>query len=324
MRADRLLSILFLLQAHGRMTARDLAERLEVSDRTIARDMDALSIAGVPVYADRGRHGGWQLAEAYRSDLTGLTESELRSLVLATTPGVLADLGLGEAAERAIAKLLATVSEGRRREAESARRYLHVDPGGWRRTEEVAAALPLLDEALRTGRRIRMQYERWGEPTTVERLVDPLGLVAKGSVWYLVALVDDGLRTYRASRIRDVAILDEPAHRPQDFDLPEFWARSRAEFEERLPRYHAVLRLSPAALGKVTAGWWRFVRIVDQAEADPDGWTRCTIRADALEAARDLVAALGVDVEVIEPAELREQALAQARALVAAAARNES
>src|SRR5687768_16966131 len=135
MRADRLLSILLLLQSHGRLTARRLAERLEVSERTINRDMEALSIAGVPVYAERGRHGGWELAEAYRTDLTGLTESELRSLVLGSAPAVLAGLGLGEAADRALVKLLATLPESRRREAESARRYLHVDPGGWRRTE---------------------------------------------------------------------------------------------------------------------------------------------------------------------------------------------
>ena len=325
MRADRLLSILFLLQAHGRLSARELAARLEVSDRTIARDMEALSIAGVPVYAERGRSGGWQLTEDYRTDLTGLTEPELRSLVMATMPGVLADLGLGEAADRAVAKLLAALPDARRREAESARRYLHVDPGGWRRTEEVAPALPLLDEALRTGRRIRMRYERMfdaGGPT--ERTVDPLGLVAKGSVWYLVAGVADQVRTYRASRIHDVEILDDRASRPEDFDLAEFWGRSRQEFERKLPSFLAVIRLSPAALGKVRAGRWRYARILEESEPDPDGWTTCTLRTDGIEVAHDLVLGLGADADVLDPMDLRSAVLADARAMVGRAAGNDS
>src|SRR5688572_14934512 len=138
MRADRLLSILLLLQANGRMSAPALAERLEVSERTVHRDMEALGQAGVPVFAERGRNGGWALLDPYRTDLTGLTESELRSLVIASAPGVLADLGLGEAADRALIKLLSGLPEARRRAAESARGYLYIDPTGWRRPEEAA------------------------------------------------------------------------------------------------------------------------------------------------------------------------------------------
>lgn len=316
MRADRLLSILFLLQAHGRLSARDLADRLEVSDRTIGRDMEALSMAGVPVYAERGRNGGWQLTEAYRTDLTGLTEAELRSLALATTPGLLSDLGLGEAADRALAKLLSTLPTARRQAAESARRYLHVDPGGWRRTEEIAPALPILDEALRAGRRIRIVYERMYAESPSERTVDPFGLVAKGSVWYLVAGIDDQVRTYRASRIRDVEILDEPSVRPDDFDLAEFWGRSRAEFEAKLPTFDAVLRLSPAGLGKVRAGFWRFTKVIAEGQPGADGWTTCTVRADAIEVAHALVLGLGREVEVVAPAELREAVVVDAAAIL--------
>jgi predicted DNA-binding transcriptional regulator YafY len=325
MRADRLLSILFLLQAHGRLSARELAARLEVSDRTIARDMEALSIAGVPVYAERGRSGGWQLTEDYRTDLTGLTEPELRSLVMATMPGVLADLGLGEAADRAVAKLLSALPDARRREAESARRYLHVDPGGWRRTEQVAPELPTLDEALRTGRRIRMRYERMfdgGGPS--ERTVDPLGLVAKGSVWYLVAGVEGQVRTYRASRIHDVEILGDAAARPDGFDLAEFWGRSRQEFERKLPTFLAVVRLGPAALGKIKAGWWRYARILEESEPDLDGWATCTLRTDGIEVARDVVLGLGAEADVVDPAELRAAVLAAARAALGGARGNDS
>jgi predicted DNA-binding transcriptional regulator YafY len=325
MRADRLLSILFLLQAHGRLSARELAARLEVSDRTIARDMEALSIAGVPVYAERGRSGGWQLTEDYRTDLTGLTEPELRSLVMATMPGVLADLGLGEAADRAVAKLLSALPDARRREAEAARSYLHVDPGGWRRTEEVATALPLLDEALRRGRRIRMQYERMfdgGGPS--ERTVDPLGLVAKGSVWYLVAGIEAQVRTYRASRIHDVEILDDAAARPDGFDLAEFWGRSRQEFEQKLPSFLAVVRLAPAAHSRVRAGWWRYARILEESEPDANGWTTCTLRTDGLEVARDVVLGLGSEARVVDPPELRTAVLAAARAAIDGAGGNDS
>ncbi|MGH2476593.1 MAG: helix-turn-helix transcriptional regulator, partial [Candidatus Limnocylindrales bacterium] len=208
MRADRLLSILLLLQANGLLSARALAERLEVSERTVHRDMEALSMAGVPVYAQKGRRGGWALLDAYRTDLTGLTETELRSLVIASTPGVLADLGLGEAADRALIKLLAGLPEARRRAAESARGYLYIDPSGWRRPEEAAPYLATLELALRTGRQIAMTYERAFDRSVVERVANPLGLVAKGSVWYLAATVDGRARTYRASRIRDVTILD--------------------------------------------------------------------------------------------------------------------
>ncbi len=319
MRADRLLSILFLLQAHGRLSARDLAGRLEVSDRTIGRDMEALSMAGVPVYAERGRNGGWQLTEEYRSDLTGLTEPELRSLALATTPGLLSDLGLGEAADQALAKLLSTLPAARRQAAESARRYLHVDPRGWRRTEEVAPVLPTLDEALRTGRRIRMVYERMYAESQSERTVDPFGLVAKGSVWYLVAGIDDQVRTYRASRILDVEILDEAAARPDDFDLAEFWDRSRAEFEAKLPTFDAVLRLSPAGLGKVRAGFWRFTKVIAEERPDVDGWTTCTVRADAIEVAQAMALGLGREVEVLAPTELREAVLTDAAGILSRA-----
>ena len=315
MRADRLLSILLLLQAHGRLTARELAGRLEVSQRTISRDMDALTVAGVPVYAERGRSGGWRLTDDYRTDLTGLTGAELRSLVVATAPAVLADLGLGDAAERAFAKVLAGLPDGRRREAEAARAYLHVDPAGWRRTEDAAPALPVLDDALRLGRRVAMTYQRAFQEDVVEREVDPLGLVAKGAAWYLVAAVGDQVRTYRASRIQAARILDEPASRPPGFDLPSWWAGSRAELEARLPVWPAVVRIAPAAMPRARWGW-RFGRIEEELGVDDSGWVTCRLRFDSDEVAADAVLGLGPDVEVVEPAELRERVLESALALV--------
>lgn len=316
MRADRLLSILLLLQAHGRLPARALAERLEVSERTVHRDMESLSMAGVPVYAERGRHGGWSLTEAYRTDLTGLTEAELRSVVVATLPGVLADLGLGDAAERALLKLLAGLPEARRRTAEAARGYLHIDPSGWRRTEEAAPFLPTLDLALRTGRRVAIVYERAMDHSIVERSVDPMGLVVKGSVWYLVATVDGNGRTYRASRLRAVTILDEPVDRPPDFDLAAFWRDTQAEFRAALPSYHATIRYAPEAMSRVRLGW-RFAQLESEEPPDADGWITCHIRADSDSVAMECALGLGDQAEVVEPAELRDRVLAEAGRIVA-------
>jgi predicted DNA-binding transcriptional regulator YafY len=318
MRADRLLSILLLLQANGRMSAPALAERLEVSERTVHRDMEALGQAGVPVFAERGRNGGWALLDPYRTDLTGLTESELRSLVIASAPGVLADLGLGEAADRALIKLLSGLPEARRRAAESARGYLYIDPTGWRRPEEAAPFLPTIEIALRTGRRIAISYERAYDETVVDRIADPLGLVAKGAVWYLAALVDGNARTYRASRLRAVTILDEPAERPADFDLAAFWAQSSADFRAALPVHRVVLRVSPEAMSRVRMGW-RFASLESERE-EADGSITCTIRADSEDIAVECVLSLGGGADVIEPVEIRERAFQRARGLLEGAA----
>jgi predicted DNA-binding transcriptional regulator YafY len=313
MRADRLLTILLLLQANGLMSARALAARLEVSERTVHRDMDALSIAGVPVYAERGRRGGWALLDPYRTDLTGLTEAELRSLVLAAAPGMLADLGLGEAADRALVKLLAGLPEARRRAAESARGYLYVDPTGWRRPDEAAPFLPALELAVRTGRQIAIAYERAFDRSVVERVANPLGLVVKGSVWYLAATVEGQARTYRASRLRAVTILEAPLERPDTFDLATFWRGSSADFRAALPAHRAVLRVSANGMSRVRLGW-RFAALEAESEPDAEGRVTCTIRADSLDMAVECVLSLAGQAEIIEPLELRDRVGVAARA----------
>jgi predicted DNA-binding transcriptional regulator YafY len=229
---------------------------------------------------------------------------------------VLADLGLGEAADRALVKLLAGLPAARRREAEAARGYLHVDPTGWRRSADAAPLLPELERGLRLGRRMTVTYERAFEGGAVERVVDPLGLVAKGSTWYFVAAVGDQVRTYRASRVLDVAMLDEPAARPPGFDLATWWAGSRAEFEAKLPVYRASVRISPQTLPRARWGW-TFGRIEDEGAPDPDGWVSCRVRFDTLEVAVDAMLGLGVGAEVVEPLELRDRVIDTARQLVA-------
>src|SRR5215212_9732508 len=222
MRADRLLSILLLLQTHRRMTAGALAQRLEVSRRTVHRDMEALSMAGVPVYAERGAGGGWVLPDSFRTDLTGLTESEIQALFVSMPTRLLADLGLAQASDAALVKLLAALPSVARRDAEQVRQRIHVDGAGWHQSAETVPALATLQEAVWIDRRVRLNYRR-GDGSAVERVVDPLGLVAKGRLWYLVAGVDGEPRTYRISRVEAAEILDEPASRTPDFDLATFW-----------------------------------------------------------------------------------------------------
>ena len=195
MRADRLLSILLLLQTHGRLTAGILAARLEVSRRTVLRDMDALSAAGVPVYAQRGGGGGWSLLDSYRTDLTGLTELEAQALFAAAPAPALHDVGLGRAAEAALLKLLAALPAHQHLGAAHTRQRLYIDGVGWGPRTAAAPHLHTLQEAVWRDRKVRIRYERSDDlydprpPEVVERLADPLGLVAKGHAWYLVAAV---------------------------------------------------------------------------------------------------------------------------------------
>jgi predicted DNA-binding transcriptional regulator YafY len=226
MRADRLLSTLLLLQGHGRMTVREIAERLQVSMRTVHRDMEALGAAGVPVYALRGSHGGWQLEQTWRTRVPGLDGAELRALLMAQ-PRFLGDGRLSRAAESAMAKLLAALPAPLRKEAASMRERLHVDTTGWSGAPENLTMLPVVQDAVARDRKLFLRYRKGREK--VERIVDPLGLVAKSAAWYLVARTPAGLRTYRVSRIEEARLLDRPSRRPAGFDLATYWKASTEE-----------------------------------------------------------------------------------------------
>jgi serine phosphatase RsbU (regulator of sigma subunit)/biotin operon repressor len=234
MRADRLLSALLLLQAHGRLTGRELARRLEVSERTVHRDMEALSASGVPVYALRGAQGGWQLDEGWRTQVPGLDEVELRALLMAQTR-VIGDAWLSAAAERALGKLMAALPQSLREQATSIRQRLYVDATTWRGTIENLSMLPTVQDAVSRDRKLLIKYWKAGREL-VERTVDPLGLVAKGNTWYLFARTTSGFRTYRISRINEATLLDEPSERPPDFDLASYWKNSTAQFHDEVSR----------------------------------------------------------------------------------------
>ncbi|HEX6386024.1 MAG TPA: YafY family protein, partial [Anaerolineae bacterium] len=222
MRADRLISILMLLQANGRMTAQELADRLEVSTRTIYRDLDALSTSGVPVYAERGPSGGCALLDSYRTNLTGLTDKEVEALFMFTVPGLLADLGADKASEAAMWKLTASLPAPFRQDAQRVQERLHLDPAGWFQAEEPVPYLSAVQEALWQEHRLRMVYRR-GDGHWVKRLVEPYGLVAKTSVWYMVAASYGQPQVYRVSRIQEAELTDSRFERPQDFDLDAYW-----------------------------------------------------------------------------------------------------
>jgi predicted DNA-binding transcriptional regulator YafY len=313
MRADRLLSIVLLLQVHQQMTSRDLASRLEVSERTIHRDMDALSGAGIPVVAARGSGGGWSLLGEYRTTLTGLTEAEIQSLFVTKPTKLLADLHLEKAADGAQLKLLASLPTAFRQGAERARQRIHIDVSGWSKREEAVPFLPILQEALWLERKLNIKYERGENCEPVERLLSPLGLVAKGSVWYLVASVDGSVRSYRVSRISHAEILDESTPIPSDFNLADYWEHSASTFKSSVPKYLATFWVSPSVLLRLPfAG--RFARVNETEETDVRGWKKVHVGFDVEEMACEYAVSFGPNLEVIEPPALREKVVAMTKA----------
>ena len=314
MRADRLLAILLLLQNHRQLTSGALAQRLEVSERTIHRDMEALCGAGIPIYAERGQGGGWRLSEEYRMQIPQLSPDELQALALVKPQRLLGDLGLQQRAETALGKLLAALPQPARAATAAAWQRLYVDWRGWMRVAEAVPHLPLLQEAVWQERQLLIGYRR-GDGSTVERQVDPLGLVAKGSVWYLVAAAEGEIRTYRVARVETAAITPAACVRPAGFDLAEHWERSSAEFRSRLPRYPIVLRADPRIVPRLRyAGWYSRVERV--GEPEEDGWVRVEMTVELAEDACALVAGLGAAVSLVAPAELRDEVVRHARALL--------
>jgi predicted DNA-binding transcriptional regulator YafY len=312
MRADRLLSILLLLQTRERMTARELAAQLEVSERTICRDMDALCIAGIPVISERGNNGGWHLLDGYRVVLNNLSPTEIQTLFLRQP--LFADLGLEQTAENTLLKVFAALPALHRVHAEAMRQRLYIDLTGWQRSKEDVSWLPVIQEALWQDRKLVLNYRR-SDNEEVERLVDPLGLVAKGRVWYLVAAVEDEIQTYRVSRVQSATATDKSCVRPPGFDLSEYWMQSITEFFENLPRYPVVVRVSPQILARLRyAG--TFVKIDQVSSPEYDGWSVVHLHFDTEEEAREFVLGFGTFIKVLDPPELCEKVIEMARAVI--------
>ncbi|THF74499.1 helix-turn-helix transcriptional regulator [Cohnella fermenti] len=333
MRADRLLTILLVLQSNGRATVRELARQLEVSERTVQRDMEALCMSGIPLTAERGAGGGWSLPEGYRTRLTGLTSAEIQALLVLQTSSVVRELALGGASGSALAKLLSALPVAQRSEAELIRQRLHIDMQGWHEPRASAPLLPIVQQAVWEGRKLRIRY---GSPVDnnrddkreKERIVCPWGLVAKLNTWYFVAGPDslesssgDGpgensrageegappyveeLRTYRVSRLLEAECLEERFEAPAGFDLADWWERSTARFKESLPWLPAVVRIKGESWKRFSEE--RYVR-VGSVLPEADGWRNAHVEFHTLDSARELLLGYGDSAVALAPAELAD------------------
>ncbi|MFI8822909.1 helix-turn-helix transcriptional regulator [Streptomyces sp. NPDC053431] len=307
MRAARLIKLVLLLQSRPSMTAAELAAELEVSERTITRDALALSEAGVPVYADRGRAGGYRLIGGYRTRLTGLARGEAEALFLSGLPGALRDMGLADAASAARLKVSAALLPSLRDAPEAAGRRFHLDAPAWYQEPETPEALAPLAEAVWDDRPVRARYRRGdGE---VARELQPYGLVLKAGVWYVCARAGSSYRTYRVDRFAEVTLGEGRFERDPDFDLAAFWTERSAAFARSLLRSEVVLRLT-------AAGARRLPYVTDRAAAEEalasgtagaDGRVRVVLRVESEDVAFGQLLGLGPEAEVLAPAALRER-----------------
>ena len=298
--ASRLLSILLRLQAQGRVSAQTLAQVFEVSVRTIYRDIDALSAAGVPVYAERGRNGGFKLQGGYRTQLTGLDRPEAESLFLAGAPFVAEQLGLGSALENMRFKLLAALPEATARDAKRIVSRFYLDPVAWFQGPDEQRLLPELAAAVWSGLMLRMRYESW--KGVVERRVAPLGLVLKAGLWYLVAASDSQLRTYRVGSILTLIVEDSPAQAPSRFDLRRYWTNFAKDYEARMQTGSAKIRAKTHMLRPLARMSRAMAKAVEAAgPCDSKGWHTLTIPIESIEVAVGDLLRLGPGVQALGP-----------------------
>ncbi|MBZ0297076.1 MAG: YafY family transcriptional regulator [Anaerolineae bacterium] len=312
MRADRLLKLMMLLQAQGKMTAQALAKELEVSRRTILRDVDALSFAGVPVYTDGGHGGGISLDKHYRVKLNGLKESEVQALMVSMNTSLLRDIGLGEAAETSLLKLFSELPSLHEQAAKEIMSRIYIDPAWWWHGHQNLTYLSDLQRATLENRVIDMAYLKH-DGGEIERTVNPYGLVSKAGVWYLVAERDGEYRSYRVSRIKYLLVRDESFERDSAFDLAAYWKSSVDEFLQDLTQYTCTLRIPDEKTNFVkwyTPGSYEVIQTSDQ------GWFVARFELESVEIATMLVVGLGPQTEVLDPPELRENVLRQVQSVL--------
>lgn len=294
MKANRLLSELLLLQARGRVSTRELAERMEISQRTAHRDMEALSAAGVPVVALRGSQGGWELDKGWRTQVPAFDEEELRTMLM-----------MPQSADRALNKLIAAMPGALRSQAVSIRSRVHMDPAGWGPWAEDLSALPTVQEAVVQDRKLTFDY-RTRDGRVGPRTVDPLGVVCKQNIWYLVAKGDSGLRTYRVSRISQAVALTRTFTRPADFDLATYWRSSTEQVESQRATLRAVFEM-PAETAAEFAKWQRLELLPTKPAIE--GWRQYRVHFENDGQALFVAMGLGARVSVVQPAKLRSRVL---------------
>jgi predicted DNA-binding transcriptional regulator YafY len=300
-RADRLVAVLMLLQTRGRVTAAEVAAELEISERTARRDLDALGMAGLPVYSQPGRNGGWELLGGARTDLSGLTAAEARALFLVAGPSP-----ASPELKAALRKLVRALPEPFRADAQAASSAVVVDPNEWGRAKAMRPPPPHLDALQRAvieGEQVELGYLARNRVSST-RVVHPLGLAAKGTVWYLVADTDAGLRTFRVDRVTTARGTGEPAVRPEGFDLADAWKLITAEVDQLRAPVRAQAAANP---GVVQLLRWVFDTLVRVGPIRPDGRVDVEIGGGRIGALAGQLAGFGADVEVFEPPELREE-----------------
>jgi predicted DNA-binding transcriptional regulator YafY len=318
MLASRLLSILMLLQTRGRMSASQLAAELEVTVRTIHRDIDQLSAAGVPVYADRGRNGGFQLQDGYRTMLTGLNQSEAETLFLAGLPGPAAQMGLADVLSTARLKLLAALPANIQPSAERIAARFHLDAGAWFHNVDQLPSLPVIAHAVWGEHMLKMRYHPSGEVDARPRKIAPLGLVLKSGIWYVVAQNSRSIATYRAANIYDAEVCDESFTRPKNFDLVSHWEKSVRDYEASVYHDYADVRLSPVGMKRLSLLGPYVTTSAARTLGKPDrqGWVRCRLPIESLDFGIRELLRLGDEVIVLGPPTLRAQ-LAQVAGRIA-------
>jgi predicted DNA-binding transcriptional regulator YafY len=305
MRADRLLSILMLLQHRGRITAQELAAELEVSERTIYRDMVALSAAGVPVYTERGPGGGCSLIESYRTNLTGLTRDEVRALFMLSIPSPLAELGVDQDLKAALMKLSAALPEVYRPEGLRARQRIHLDSSAWFQEERRSPHIHTIQRALWEDRKLRLTYRLLFD-AQVEHIIEPYGLVAKANIWHLIFSRHGEIFVHKLIDVLDAELMDEIFSLPPDFDLGEFWSTWCSEYENNRPHYPIKVRIS-AELLQMLEDFKDPILQANRGDSKPDqeGWLALTLHFEDFWVARKRILAFGGAVEVLEPEALR-------------------
>ena len=319
MRASRLVNLLLLLQSRGGLTAAQLSRELEVSVRTVHRDVEELSAAGVPIFAERGPLGGIRLVDGYRTRLTGMTADEAEALFLAGLPGPAAQLGLGTVVAAAQLKVMAALPPELRSRASRIVERFHLDAASWFHADDTVPHLATLSAAVWDSRALRIVYERGSGPRDpVERTVGPLGLVLKGGMWYVIGATDGQVRTYRASRVLEATLLDERIERPAGFDLAAYWQESSAAYERDVPTVEVTVRVPPDRE-------WRIGDVFGKAalaaaerldEPDPEGWARLRLTLSWPEEVPGKLLSIGSSLEVLGPPEIRDRVLATAIRIV--------
>lgn len=314
MRADRLIQIMILLQNHGKMTTKELSSTLEVSDRTILRDMDALSLSGIPVIAERGKMGGWRMMDHFRSQLSGLKLEELKSFFILPSEQILEDIGIQTSGLNTRQKLLASLPKTSQYDAEQYLSKIYVDTGAWRSAQYSNKVFSTVQLALWQDKKLKMSYQKANGEVS-ERIVSPLGLVCKGSTWYLVAMNAEDFRSFRISRITKAVMLLESFHRPADFNLSQFWKQSKLEFAKSLPIIEGKLLMHKDVIRRITFTN-KYVTVIDTQSTDDHQMQLVTIHFNSEQEIVEFVLGFGNKIKLLQPEHLIKIILQQAKQVI--------